>query len=430
MANQGVPMDFDFDLAVECCDAFAQSTNLGCALSDADGNTFYSTGLCCANCQLCTIAGKQMDKCIDSHIYAMREAERFGGRFVYFCPMGLTCFVSPLKGSISNSAKMTAGPFLMVDPEDYISYDLKIVHRLDDETIARCREVLVKYPQVSPDRVAAMSTLLFMSVSFLNDVTVSLHMLNTISRDTIQGKINDRLVTLKDAKQHSYPRDTETRLLYSIANSNAEQAKVLLNEMLSYYFFSSGGDLTNIKVRCMELHALMVRAAIDGGVNSNHILIYNEDFYRQLMVQDSFENICSWCVRDLESLVQSVTKNSNIKRIDIIHKAIQYIQKNYSQKITLIDVAQTVYLSPAYFSKIFKEEMGSSFREYLNNYRIEKSMALLLHENIKASSIAFMVGFEDQSYFTKVFKRIVGITPNQYRETQGRLKLGSSTQNH
>ena len=69
--------------------------------------------------------------------------------------------------------------------------------------------------------------------------------------------------------------------------------------------------------------------------------------------------------------------------------------------------------------------MGCSFREYLNNYRIEKSMVMLLNENIKASTIAYMVGFDDQSYFTKVFKKILGITPNQYRENQGRLKMNN-----
>ena len=427
MAQPGISMDYDFDLAVECCEAFAQSTNLGCALSNADGTTLYSTGLCCANCRLCSIIGSRPENCVDSHIYAMREAERFGGRFVYFCPMGLTCFVSPLKGSISNSAKLTAGPFLMVDLDDYISYDLKIVHQLSDETIEHCREELQKFPYVSADRVAAMSTMLFMSVSFLNDVTVSLHMLNTINRDVMQGKINDRLVSLKDEKRLTYPRDTENRLLYSIANVNTEQAKVLLNELLSYYFYVSGGDLNSIKVRCAELHALMARAAVDGGVSSNCLLLYNEEFYQKFWAQNSFEAICSWCAKDLEELIGAVKKNANIKRIDIIHKAIRYIQENYQQKITLIDVAQKVFLSPAYFSKIFKEEMGCSFREYLNNYRIEKSMAMLLQENIKASSIAFMVGFDDQSYFTKVFKRVVGITPNQYRETQGRLKIGGAS---
>ena len=425
MSHSAMQMEYDFDLAVECCEAFAQSTNLGCTISDADGGIFYSTGLCCANCKLCAIAGQQPDSCVQSHIYAMREAERFGGRFVYFCPMGLTCFVSPLKGSITNSAKMIAGPFLMVELEDYISYDLEIVHQLSKETICRCREILADYPYVSAERVAAMSTMLFMSVSFLNDVAVSLHMLNTINRDAMQGRINDRVAELKGEKYQPYPIESENRMLHCIANANKEQAKVLLNDLMAYYFYTSSGDIASIRIRCMELHALMSRAAVDGGANGDLILSHDEKYYESLQKQTTFEGICNWSAADLDNLIDTVRKNANIKRIDVIHKAIQYIQENYNQKITLANVAQMVYLSPAYFSKVFKEEMGCSFREYLNAFRIEKSMAMLLNENTKASSIAFMVGFDDQSYFTKVFKRIVGITPNQYRETQGRLKLGS-----
>lgn len=428
MAHMENQMDYDFDLAAECCTAFSQSTNLGCTLSNAEGKTLFSSGFCCSNCKLCSVVGKQSETCVESHIYAMREAERFGGRFVYFCPMGLTCFVSPLKGFLTNSAKLTAGPFMMVELEDYIDYDLRIVHHLSDATIQKCRPLLEKLPFVSPDRVSSMSTMLFMSVSFLNDMTVSLHMLNTISHHTMQGQINDCVASLKTEKFHSYPRDTESHLLYNIANANTSQAQLMLNELLGYYFYATG-NLDDIKIRCLELNALMVRAAVDGGANTDHILFCNEEFYRKLWMQTSFEGVCNWCANALDELIQAVKQNSNIKRIDIIHKAIQYIQSNYSQKITLVNVAQSVFLSPAYFSKIFKEEMGCSFREYLNSYRIEKSMVMLVNENIKASTIAYAVGFDDQSYFTKVFKKIVGITPNQYRENQGRLKIGNFTNN-
>ena len=229
-------------------------------------------------------------------------------------------------------------------------------------------------------------------------------MLNTISHHTMQGQINDCVASLKTEKFHSYPRDTESHLLYNIANANTSQAQLMLNELLGYYFYATG-NLDDIKIRCLELNALMVRAAVDGGANTDPLLFCNEEFYRKLWMQTSFEGVCNWCANALDELIQAVKQNSNIKRIDIIHKAIQYIQSNYSQKITLVDVAQSVFLSPAYFSKIFKEEMGCSFREYLNSYRIEKSMVMLVNENIKASTIAYAVG------------------------NQGRLKIGGFTNN-
>ena len=74
-----------------------------------------------------------------------------------------------------------------------------------------------------------------------------------------------------------------------------------------------------------------------------------------------------------------------------------------------------VYLSPAYFSRVFKKEMGVTFNSFLNEVRIEKSKSLLRNNDLKMVDIALMVGFESQSYFTKVFKKITGISPLQYR---------------
>ena len=79
-------------------------------------------------------------------------------------------------------------------------------------------------------------------------------------------------------------------------------------------------------------------------------------------------------------------------------------------------MARLVYLSPAYFSRVFKQEVGESFTGYLNRVRIDHSRSLLRRKELRLVDIALMVGFEDQSYFTKVFKKITGLSPLQYRE--------------
>jgi len=91
------------------------------------------------------------------------------------------------------------------------------------------------------------------------------------------------------------------------------------------------------------------------------------------------------------------------------------------KKITLEDVAAYVYLSPSYFSKIFKEEMDVNFNAYLNYVRIEMSKKLLLDPSISMVEVSNLVGFEDQSYFSKVFKKMTGISPKKYRENRGNV---------
>jgi YesN/AraC family two-component response regulator len=111
----------------------------------------------------------------------------------------------------------------------------------------------------------------------------------------------------------------------------------------------------------------------------------------------------------------------DVKHVDVIYKALDFIKKNYMNKISLTDVAQVSNISPSYFSKVFKEEMGMNFNNYLNELRVNMSKRLLLDDSIPLVDVAFMTGFEDQSYFSKVFKKVTGSSPGKYRESMGRL---------
>ena len=110
-----------------------------------------------------------------------------------------------------------------------------------------------------------------------------------------------------------------------------------------------------------------------------------------------------------------------------IHKAVQaqnarpvrtvlrYIEEHYADSIRLEDAALLVSLSPAYLSNIFKKETGENFVDYLNSYRIEHAKTKLKDSNLSVNEISYSVGFQDARYFSKLFKKYVGITPKDYR---------------
>ena len=116
--------DFNLTLAKECAGSFAGATELGCIVSDKSGRLLADYGYSCANCRICHLAQQSYTQCIDAQNYSMAEAERFGGKYIYYCPMGLTCFVSPIVGESGGCARITAGPFLMVEKDDYIDCEL------------------------------------------------------------------------------------------------------------------------------------------------------------------------------------------------------------------------------------------------------------------------------------------------------------------
>lgn len=104
-----------------------------------------------------------------------------------------------------------------------------------------------------------------------------------------------------------------------------------------------------------------------------------------------------------------------------IYQAIDYLHQNYLNDISLDDICQHALLSKSYFCNQFKRSMGISVFQYLQKLRIEKSCELLLTSNYTVTAIGAMVGYSDYAYFNKVFKKIIGLSPNEYRKSHFNL---------
>jgi AraC-like DNA-binding protein len=99
----------------------------------------------------------------------------------------------------------------------------------------------------------------------------------------------------------------------------------------------------------------------------------------------------------------------------LITKAKQYIQDHHSEDLTLAQVAKAVNTSSFYFCKMFRKVTGLNFTDYVSRLRIERSKNLLLNPNLRISEIAYEIGFQSLTHFNRVFKRIVGRSPTNYR---------------
>jgi two-component system response regulator YesN len=100
----------------------------------------------------------------------------------------------------------------------------------------------------------------------------------------------------------------------------------------------------------------------------------------------------------------------------MIIKGRKFITENYDKDISLDDVSRHLNLSPYYFSKLFKSETGTTFVEYLTNLRMERAQELLKDESLSIKEICAAVGYADPNYFSRTFKKNVGVTPTVYRE--------------
>lgn len=97
-----------------------------------------------------------------------------------------------------------------------------------------------------------------------------------------------------------------------------------------------------------------------------------------------------------------------------INKIIQYMNQHTTENIKLADLAQITQLSPTYLAKIFKETTGYSIIVFFNRIKIDKAKDLLIENNRKIKEVAKEVGFSDEFYFSRVFKKAEGISPSEY----------------
>jgi len=415
MAQQN---NFDLTLAQTCAKAFSAACGVGCVVSDATGELLYECGYGYASCGICRAAGHAPEDCVQSHIYGMTEASRFGGKYIYYCPMGLTCFVSPLLGDEQVAAKVTVGPFLMLEHPDYLTFDLKERLDPDEETLSRISEELQRIPYISADKVSDMSTLLFLAVGFMNNVSESHRMLEQQDSVAMQGNITSYIQQIKsDGAPALYPFDTERRLMQAVRRADQKEAKQCLNDLLGHIFLASGGDLDQMKPRVYELLTVLSRTTIDAGADQEQTLAANRQNYTELSRIQDFDLLCRWTNRVANTLMDSIFRFDGVRHANIIHQSVHYVNTHYAEHISLEDLARRVYLSPSYFGKVFKEETGETFVAFLNRVRIEHSKELLRRKHVRLADIAQMVGFEEQSYFCRVFKKLVGVTPTHYRES-------------
>ncbi|MCM1122670.1 MAG: response regulator [Eubacterium sp.] len=105
--------------------------------------------------------------------------------------------------------------------------------------------------------------------------------------------------------------------------------------------------------------------------------------------------------------------SGNIK--DVVREAAQFIDNNYYEEMTLVSLASKYCVESSYFSRMFKQETGKNLMLYITDKRIEKAKEIMRQSELSMAEIAFMVGYDDYTYFSKVFKKVTGVSPREYR---------------
>ena len=329
----------------------------------------------------------------NTHLYGCYESIRWDNKYIYYCPMDLIFVATPVTDEYGIlSSGIITGPLQMCEVEDF-QRTIGNAPRMDTRKV---------------NDLAEIASALFATAYQTNKKENVGDFLNTLYKEL-------ELLPSVDG----YPIELEKKIQEAIAQGNEKNAKEYLNRLLGEIFFRSNGDFGIIKARALELVVLLSRSAIDGGADVEQIFSLNDNYIKEIEKFDTIEKLGMWLSSIINKFIGYVFEFKAVRHSVTIRKIIGYIHDNYMCKITLDDIAEYVYMSKSYVSKIFNEEIGENISVYVNKIRIEKSCKLLRDPSLTIAEIANLVGFENQSYFAKQFKMEIGISPKEFREKFG-----------
>lgn len=209
----------------------------------------------------------------------------------------------------------------------------------------------------------------------------------------------------------------EPALFSAIRAGDRGQAREILNRVLVAIHHHAGERLDLIKSFFLELVVSMCQTAVASGGDPEQLLGTNYKSMVELAQVDSQEQLAGWLAATLEHLMDVIQAHRHHDAATHLFDAIAYMEHHCCERISRDDVARAAGMSPSHFSYLIRRESGATFTDLLNRMRIDRAAELLRRTNRALALIALDTGFEDQSYFTKVFKRYRKVAPLQYRKS-------------
>ena len=386
-------------------------------LIDGGGELLLSFGKSTRYCALIKQHVFTRSECFELHRKAGEYAMKLGEAYIFTCHANLNHIAFPLINQGDLLGSIIIGPFLMDEPDSTLVTEIA---EKQPVALSLCMELydeLSGLQVIEPAKVKHLRKLIDHLLSPLLPSEREM-MRQTQGRLYQQSRINETIQMYKEQEISTTQRfiyDKENALLSKVRTGSIQDAKALLNDLLGYVFFTEGGKVDAVRMRAIELTTLLSRIAIEGGARVDSVYELNGQFLSLLSRGETIEDLCYLLQDVVESFMSAMFSRIDKGNVHI-RRALAYIAEHYAEPITLESVAGEVGLSVSYFSGLFHEVVGASFREHLCSIRVEESKQMLLSTDYSLTDIALAVGFADQSYFCKVFKNEKGISPTEYRK--------------
>lgn len=244
----------------------------------------------------------------------------------------------------------------------------------------------------------------------------------TKRKPIIPSGSNNSFMKMINEKEFNKLMEQQKLFMSYINAGNIKAVEALFDVFLKELAFTDARVIQNFVI---DLFALLGNKLKDNGIDIYSATHWKFN-YNEILVLNDIPEIRLWGKAMLNGISEYVSNSGKSSESNIIQKVKEYLNNNYSSDISLEDAADLVFLSPTYFSRIFKQQTGDNFIDYVVRLRIEKAKELLVDTQYKTYEISSLVGYKSARYFSKIFKGFTGFTPSEYRNS---LCKGDETRN-
>lgn len=184
-------------------------------------------------------------------------------------------------------------------------------------------------------------------------------------------------------------------------------SKLQSNKNIPYYY---------IQLIYSQFLSIVLKTCMEMSIPTENLLTDTTDLYGEIFKKQTLKELNNWFNDILYRTCEVINNRRAPKVSNIISSSMDYIYNNIHKEVNLNEVAKYVSLNPSYFSRLFKEQTGSSFVEYVKTLKIEKAKLLLKQGNKKIYEICDELGYQSVQYFSSLFKLEVGVTPMEYKK--------------
>jgi AraC-like DNA-binding protein/ligand-binding sensor protein len=394
---------------------YEKAVNCAASVMEPDWNT-ASINFCslCKQCRESIAQSTEEKACFLMHMEAVKEARRLGGSYIYLCPSGFVFWTSPFYSGERFAGALLSGGVMRVEKrqtmEHFMMNSINRTHREEIE------HFLSGVPEKNSDEVKALAQMMLLCAAQISGMGIS-GLIVSIPESGSTAEIKDEPTESKNLKIENDVYSMERSLLASLRRGDNYDAQKILKELIDVLHKTARGNFQVFRLRAMELAVFLSRAVSNPkDIKEGVVLDTNSRYLKKIGEASGLQEITENLSGLTERISGKIFSFQGVRHFSALRKAERFIWDNYTRKLSLKEIADASGLSAPYFSTIFKEEMRENLSNYLNRLRVEKAASMLATTDMPISEIAADCGFEDQSWFSKIFKKNTGFTPGRYRE--------------